>query len=57
MKKYKFFLQTGFAGCTHGEIVELPSNLSKEEVEEEFKEWAWNFLDGGYHEVLEEVEG
>ncbi|MDQ0174461.1 DUF7167 family protein [Bacillus chungangensis] len=51
MKTYKFFLHTGFAGCTQEEIVELPSDLSEEEVEEEFKDWVWNLLDGHYEEL------
>lgn len=52
MKKYKFRIEIGFAaGVEFEEVIELPSNMGEEEVEEEFKEWVWNLLDTHYEEV------
>ncbi|AJO24799.1 hypothetical protein QQ991_03175 [Weizmannia coagulans] len=46
MKKHKFFMNVLYvSGAAFEEIVELPADLTDEEVEEEFKEWIWNNLD------------
>jgi len=52
-KRYRFYLDTGFVGANHEEIVELPEEMSSDEVEEEFKDWVWNQIDG-YWEVVED---
>ncbi|GAB4949494.1 hypothetical protein MAHJHV51_42180 [Mycobacterium avium subsp. hominissuis] len=46
LKKHKFFMNVLYvSGAAFEEIVELPADLTDEEVEEEFKEWIWNNLD------------
>lgn len=39
------------AGVEFEENVELPENLTDEEVEEEFEEWVWNQLDTYREEI------
>ncbi|MNP84864.1 hypothetical protein D3C76_1843640 [compost metagenome] len=56
MEKFNFTLHTGFAGCTHEDTIELDlEGLKGEEreaaIEEEWKDWAWNYLDGGWEEA------
>lgn len=50
MKKYKFHMHVA-AGVNFEEEVELPATYTREEVEEEFKEWVWNQLDANWSEV------
>lgn len=46
MKKHLFSIAITFAaGVKFEEIVELPSDYTEEDVEEEFKEWVWNQID------------
>jgi hypothetical protein len=46
MKKHLFHVSVSFAaGVKFEEIVELPSDFTDDDVEEEFKEWVWNQLD------------
>jgi hypothetical protein len=45
-------MSTGFAaGVKFEEIVELPNEMTDEEVEEEFKEWVWNNIDAYREEI------
>ena len=53
MKKHKFYVAVSFAsGVSFDEIVELPSDFTEEEIEEEFKEWVFNQIDS-YREEIE----
>lgn len=52
-KKYRFCFGIGYVGADHEEIVELPEDMTEDEVEEEFKEWVWNHING-YWEVVED---
>ncbi|MGF7535022.1 hypothetical protein AAGG74_15235 [Bacillus mexicanus] len=52
MKKHEFYVGVCFAaGVSIKEIVELPENLTDEEVEEQFKEWVWDQLDAHREEI------
>ncbi|GGF72138.1 hypothetical protein GCM10010912_16570 [Paenibacillus albidus] len=50
-KKYKFVLGTGFPGVEHEDEFELPATMTADEVEEEYKQWAWERLDPYWVEV------
>ncbi|OKP91396.1 hypothetical protein [Paenibacillus sp. P32E] len=50
-KKYKFVLGTGFPGVEHETEIELPTTMTADEVEQEFKQWAWERLDPYWVEV------
>ncbi|WP_438312261.1 DUF7167 family protein [Sporosarcina sp. FA9] len=50
MKKHHFRVSIS-AGDEQEEIVELPSDMTKEEIEKEFKEWVWEQLDANYYEI------
>lgn len=49
MKIHKFFLALN--GVKTEETVEVPKDMTDEEVEEEFKEWVWNQLDAYRTEI------
>lgn len=52
MKKHLFVVSVSFAaGVRFEEEVELPSDFTDEDVEEEFKEWVWNQLDAYREEI------
>ena len=51
--KVEFLLDTGFAGATHKEIVEVPYDYSEYDIEEMYQEWANNFLDKSWSIVEE----
>lgn len=53
MKKYHFYLGTGFAGGTYEEDFEFDDNVSEEEVEETYEDWKDNHLDCSFWEVTE----
>jgi hypothetical protein len=60
MKKIKvsFDLGIGYVGAKHKheEVFEFEDNMTQEEIEEElenyWKEWIWNYIDGGW-EIIE----
>lgn len=45
MKKVKWYLNTGFAGCKHEGEFEVEDDVTKEEIEELAKEEAFNNID------------
>ena len=57
--KVKFTLGIGFAGARHEEkvTIEFEDDTTKEEIEniieEEWKEWTYNYIDGGW-DIIEE---
>lgn len=51
MKKIKFYLDTGFAGCSHEEVFEYEDNVSEEEINEDFEMWKNDRLDASWWEV------
>lgn len=48
MRKVKFYLGTGFAGCNHTEVMEFDDNTTEEEIEECYEEWKNEKLDGSW---------
>lgn len=53
MKKVKFYLGTGFAGCSHEEIMEYEDDTPNEVIEEDFELWKNNKLDAQWWEIGE----
>ena len=53
MRKFIVWLNTGFSGCNIEEIIELPDDLTDEEIEEACKDEAFQTIDWGYEEVAE----
>lgn len=51
MKKIKFYLGTGFAGCSHEETFEFDDDATDEEISESFEDWKNNRLDASWWEV------
>ena len=50
MRKIKWYLDTGFAGCRHeGEVV-VEDEATPEEIEETVKEEAFGYVDWGWEE-------
>ena len=52
MKKYQFYLGIGFAGVGHTEIVEVPDDITEEDLKNYFQDWVSNYLDACYFEVV-----
>jgi hypothetical protein len=48
MKKFRAWLTIGFAGAEREEIFEYPDEANEEEIEEDIKEWAFNYIDWGF---------
>lgn len=48
MKKVKFSLGAGFAGCRHKETIEFEDDVMDEEIEADYQEWAQNYMDSGW---------
>lgn len=56
MRKIKWYLNTGFAGCCHeGEIV-VEDEATLEEIEEAVKEEAFGYIDWCWEESKDEAE-
>jgi hypothetical protein len=50
MKKFVFKLKIGLVGCEQKTTVEFEDDVTEEELEEYWKEWIWNHIDGGWEE-------
>lgn len=51
MFKYKFTLSIGYSNASHKEIMEYDEEPSEDELEEDWTQWTYNFIDGGYEQV------
>lgn len=45
--RVKFSLGIGFVGATREEIFECEDDMTEEELNEQWEEWAWNYISGG----------
>ena len=48
LMKVKFKLSTGIEGTDHEEEVELPDESTDEQIENEWQNWAWGYIDGSW---------
>lgn len=53
MKKIKLFVDTGWAGCDHEEIVEVNDNITEEELDEMAEDFRSECISYGWCEVEE----
>lgn len=51
MKKVEFTLSIGFVTGNHHEVMEFDDDITDEEIEQEYNEWIWNYIDGGWREI------
>jgi len=56
MKKYKFYIETGYAGCNYEEILELDDDITEKSLEEIVNDFLINHIDYGYYEVSDETD-
>lgn len=54
MRRVKFCLETGFAGCSHEEIMEFEDNTTDEEIEECYEDWKNNKLSCSWWDIEED---
>lgn len=52
MKRIKFYLGTGYAGCSHEEIFEFDDDATEEEINDSFEDWKNNRLDCSWCEIV-----
>ena len=45
--KVEFTLSTGFAAARRIEIFDYDDDVTDEELDEDWKDWIWNYIDGG----------
>lgn len=50
MRKVKFYLETGYAGCNFEDIREYPDYVSEEEIESDLDEWKENQISYGWQD-------
>ncbi len=50
MKKFKAYLDIGFAGCKIEEEFEVEDNATEKEIEEQAREAIFDRIDWGYYE-------
>lgn len=56
MKKVRFTLSIGFACGEHEEIMEYEDDATDKEIDEDWSDWAWNYIDGGAETIDNEEE-
>jgi hypothetical protein len=49
--KVKFHLTIGFAGADHEDEVELPDEFTDEQIEEELRDWAHNYIEYSFEKI------
>ena len=54
MKKYRVWLETGYAGMRNEDVIEIEDNATPEEIDEQCRDFAFNDVDWGYEELKEE---
>lgn len=53
MRKFKWWLNTGLAGCTIRDEITVDDTLNENEIDEIIKQEVFNEIDWGYEEVSE----
>jgi hypothetical protein len=54
MRKIKVYLDTGFAGCKHEDIIEVDDDITDEDVDEIARDTAFNWIEWGWYDVEED---
>ena len=55
MKKYRVWLNTGFAGVNNEDVIEIDDDATPEEIDEQCRDYAFNDIDWGYEEIEDEL--
>lgn len=50
MKTFIFKMSCGFVGTDREEEFEFHDDVTDDEVQEEWKDWVWELIDGTYYE-------
>ena len=45
MKKYRVWLNTGFAGANNEDVIEIDDDATPEEIDEQCRDYAFNDID------------
>lgn len=51
MKRVEFTLSIGFVTGKHRKVMEFDDDITDEEIEQEYNEWMWNYIDGGWRVI------
>ena len=49
--KVKIWSKFGLVGCEREEVIEVDDNATDEEIEQEWQEWAYQYMDGGWEKI------
>ena len=47
--KVTFTLSIGYANASRREVLEYEDDVTDEELDKDWQDWAWNYIDGGPH--------
>lgn len=47
MAKAKFTLSIGYPTARHEEVVEIDDDTTDEQLQKDWEQWMWNYIDGG----------
>ena len=47
----KFTLSIGYYNAKREEVFEVDDDMSDEELDQQWQEWAWEKIDGGPHKI------
>lgn len=50
MRKIKLFIETGYAGCEHEEIIEVEDSVTDDELDSMAEDFCWNYINYGWLE-------
>ena len=51
MKKFKFYVDTGFVGSQREDTFEFDDDVTEEEINETFEGWVWETINAEWSEV------
>ena len=54
--KVKFSLSIGLAGCSREDIIDYEDDITDEELQEDYEEWVWRRIDGGFERLTDSAD-
>lgn len=51
MKRYRFAMNSGYVGTEQEDVFEFDDDVTEDYVNELWKDWVWEHIDGNYEEV------
>lgn len=55
--KYQYVLSIGLSNAEHKKVVDHPADVTEDQVNEDYKQWCDNFMDGGFWKLEAGEEG